>query len=117
MITIENDTKAKSLNATIRQEWNRGGLDIHDAILRLANSFPCLARKLARMPGWKWDAEAFDRMSGPWSTTERLTVMFILSVWNPSDFPEFKFHDFVGAFKGYEEMDAFLDWCRNPWWP
>lgn len=93
-----------------------GSIDIRDKIRMLARSFPCLGRKLEQR--WQWDAPGLEKMSRKWSTGERRCAMFVLSVWNPGNFgKKFDFQDFAGTLQGSEEMEAFIDWCRFPWWP
>lgn len=113
MNDIPTETKA-TLNEQL--QGASGLIDIRERTMLLARSFPCLDRKLPR--NWQWDAVQLDKMSRPWSSGERQCVLFVLSVWNPGNFgKKFDFQDFASTMQGSEEMEAFIDWCRFPWWP
>jgi hypothetical protein len=54
-----------------------------ERILRLARSFPCLARKLEGWHPAEFDPERFLALTDGWSHGELLCAMFIVSVWDP----------------------------------
>lgn len=92
-----------------------------EIIWRLILSFPCLRLKFTGGP-WPgpFDAEKLYGLSARWSTGERLCVLFVLNVWNPSYAKhkrwDFNLFDFVGtADDGNKE--ALLNWISKPEWP
>jgi hypothetical protein len=87
-------------------------------ILALARSFPLLQSKLDGYNPECFSPSEFERMSRPWSTTERHLAEFILSVWNPhwAEDHDCSF-DLVKA-KGLlsqENLDVLAAWVRKSW--
>lgn len=80
-------------------------------ILALLNSFPCLRKKGLQ----KWDALAVAAEARAWSSGEQEAVRFVLSVWNPEEFP----WSYQEGLKRWDKPSraAFLAWAADPWWP
>jgi hypothetical protein len=88
-------------------------------ILALARSFPLLQSKLDDYHPELFSPVEFERMSRPWSTTERHLAEFILSVWNPNWAEDHGCSfDLVRA-KGLlspENLDVLAAWVRKSWY-
>ena len=66
-----------------------------------------------------FDAELLDSNSKGASHGEKLSIAFLLNVWNPGhDWKTGKF-DVMDALGTWDEAqrNAFCDWARKPWWP
>lgn len=89
-------------------------------ILALARSFPCLRHKLVGWKPEKFDADVLYKCSGPWSSGEKLCVLFVLNVWNPgyakSQGWTFNLFDFVGT-ADIGNRAALQAWIDRPHWP
>jgi len=101
---------------------------VDERMLELVHSFPTLQRTpLALFE--PWDPEAFASYWTVGSGGEKDAALFVLSVWNPStDWNEwglsrggerggfFNMHTALGNWD-HAHRAAFLEWCREPWWP
>ena len=88
-----------------------------DQMTEFARRFPCLEDAEGVAP---WDPE----LLGTWacredetSAAQLWTTGFVLSVWDHNG--EEELFDLHAAVKEWDDvhMEAFIDWCRNPWWP
>ncbi len=89
-------------------------------ILALIHSIPCLHEKLHDYYPDRFDADAFHRLTGPWSSGEKLCAIFVLNVWNPNGANSkgwhFNLFDFIGT-ADWDNKQAIIEWMLNPIWP
>ena len=66
-----------------------------------------------------WDAGLLDANSAGASHGERLTISFLLNVWDGTTEWKVGKFDCIEAIATWsqEQRAAFADWARNPWWP
>lgn len=87
-------------------------------IVALANSFPCLAGRLAD-PN-QFDVDKWMDGAGPWSHGEKLAATFIANVWNPgyaaSQDWRFDLFEACGTWDTGNRR-VFLNWAADPIWP
>jgi hypothetical protein len=89
-------------------------------ILGLARSFPCLETKLR---GWNpkiFDADAFHYRTRGWSSSERQSAHFVLTVWNPSYARQRGWtFDLVDAVSLLDSANRtpLLAWIARPYYP
>ena len=66
-----------------------------------------------------FDAELLDANYAGASHGEKVSIAFLLNVWNPGhEWKSGKF-DVMDALSVWEssQRNAFCDWAMNPWWP
>jgi len=90
-----------------------------ERILRLAKSFPCLARKLEGWHPAEFDPEQFLALMDGWSHGELLCAMFIVSVWDPGSAKlrgwKFDLFEFAGT-ADPDHRVALMLWLACPSW-
>lgn len=107
------------------------GDEVHPCVQQmtdLCNSFPCLRGKPGTSPWDQYDFALAMSGGGPTPAT-RLAAAFVLSVWNggtPRDRGWWNKRPYrVGVFDpveamarwDYQQREAFLAWCENPFYP
>jgi DNA primase len=99
---------------TSRDKLNRSKSEM---ICSLINSFPCLDG--LRITPQTWDAEAFERQSGKFSSGELAVAQFVLGVWNPNTNWQCGRFDLIEAASRLDPMhrQTIIDWFCDPWWP
>lgn len=66
-----------------------------------------------------FDAQQLDDNYSGASHGEKVTIAFLLNVWNPGHkwkSGKFDVMDALGVWDGSQQK-AFCDWAGNPWWP
>jgi hypothetical protein len=83
-------------------------------IVRLAESFPCLGR----FDLWPWDPVSLSRRCEGASHGEKVTIQFILTVWNQYESWGCGRFDVMEALAVWDpdHRAAFLKWATDPWW-
>ena len=82
-------------------------------IIRLAQSFPSIANYIAVK---EWDTKLLDSWAAAASEGERLSVQFVLSVWNqwePWECGKFDVIKAKGAWDS-KHWSAFENWVKEP---
>lgn len=89
-------------------------------ILRVINSFPCLAEKLKGWQPERFNPNTILEMLGKLSSGEHACASFILTIWNPAAAKgepwEFNFMSFMLK-ADLEHRRALMDWMENPEFP
>lgn len=126
-IQLENGAQPTSLSsAELMEFFNpakeiaagiRGGVSPRDDICRLIAQFSCFAH--LHVSPETWDAEAFEKQAGKFSSGELSVAQFILGVWNPTTAWKCGKFDLIEAAARLDEehRQVIINWFGNPWWP
>lgn len=89
-------------------------------ILRVINSFPCLAERLKGWQPERFNPNTIISLLPEFSSGERVCALFILTIWDPAAAKgkpwEFNLMDFMKK-ADLEHRRALQDWMENPEWP
>ncbi len=87
-------------------------------ILALARCLPGLAFKLEGWTPENFDIDRLKRASGPWATSEKVLVKFIVSVWNPQRNAGWvcDITDIASSINHHDRL-VILQWMLNPVYP
>ena len=89
-------------------------MDTQDRFQRLVDQFA-----LDKAGAEPFDAELLDANYAGASHGEKVSIAFILNVWDPGrEWKAGKF-DLIDALRIWDDSKraAFCDWAREPWWP
>ena len=89
-------------------------MDTQDRFQRLVDQFA-----LDKVGARPFDAELLDANYAGASHGEKVSIAFLLNVWDPGgEWKAGKF-DLIDALRIWDDSKrrAFCDWAREPWWP
>jgi DNA primase len=94
-----------------------GGISPRHDICHLIDQFPCF--KPLKITPETWDAEAFERQAGKFSSGELSVAQFILGLWNPTTTWKCGKFDLIetAAHLDDDHRQVIIDWFSDPWWP